>query len=476
MRFCLLLISALFLAISAGQTLRDAVKVDAIMDHLLRLESIAAIDGLYSRSVRKNYNASAEYIISQLAPYCPVEIQPLVVPVHEEIDRPQLYLDYPLKTTFQYGVDFIGMRYGGSGRHNITARVSEVKIGCSREDFAGFIPGYIALIREGDGCEVVDKAFLAEEFGASAILFYNQQSRTALLSITRVRTVDWKEGDPLVTKPAFSISNLLGKTLAETPDAVVSLYANMLLTLDNTYSVICQTPTGSTDNVIMMGAHLDSVPEGPGVNDNGSGSASLLEIALQFFKTGVPNRNAVRFAWWGAEEIGLLGARHYVRNLQQNNPTEFNKLVFYANYDMVGSPNFVTYIHDGYQVNDNIPQETRAQSQKIQQMYETYFKGEELPYTLTSMTGGSDYLPFIEAGIPCSGLATGASGIKTMPDRETYGGFANAQHDPCYHLSCDTWLNVSQEAIRQCSQAAAYVLENFALMSNLREYVGKPLK
>ena len=68
--------------------------------------------------------------------------------------------------------------------------------------------------------------------------------------------------------------------------------------------------SGNDDNVVMAGAHLDSVQDGPGINDNGTGSAALLETAIQMAK--VKPNNTVRFAWWGAEESGLLGSEHYV--------------------------------------------------------------------------------------------------------------------------------------------------------------------
>ena len=111
-------------------------------------------------------------------------------------------------------------------------------------------------------------------------------------------------------------------------------------------------------------------------------------------------------------------------------------------------------------------------SHQIQVLLESYFKSQPLPFELTAMAGGSDYLPFIEAGIPSNGLATGASGLKTPGQREIFGGLANAAYDPCYHVSCDTLLNINKEAIRQCSQAASSTLETLALLPNLREYLG----
>jgi len=187
---------------AASQTLPGAVEVDNIVSHLKQLDTIARINGLNSRSVLKNYNASAEYVVSQLRPYCDPWTQHFAVAVHQELARPQLSLVSPAQTMFQYGVDFQGMRNGGNGFHNFTSRVTEVIRGCSASDFAGFPPGHIALIQEGSECELYQRAFLAEDFGASAIFFYNQQSRTTYLG-TRIRITAWKEGDRLVQKPVI---------------------------------------------------------------------------------------------------------------------------------------------------------------------------------------------------------------------------------------------------------------------------------
>ena len=185
-------------------SLPEAVTTSNIFTHLARLEEISQLNGLNSRSVRNNYNQSAEYVMAQLRPYCAPYTQSLVVPVHQELERPQLVLESPVASPFQYTVDFIGMRYGGSGLTNITARVSEVVTGCSVADFASFPRGHVALIMEDAKCELVTRAMLAEDAGAVAILFYNQPARTALLT-TRVRFVEWKEGDRLVQKPCLSI-------------------------------------------------------------------------------------------------------------------------------------------------------------------------------------------------------------------------------------------------------------------------------
>ena len=106
--------------------------------------------------------------------------------------------------------------------------------------------------------------------------------------------------------------------------------------------MLAETSSGRADNVVMVGAHLDSVSRGPGINDNGSGSAAILEVAEAMRK--VKPTNKVRFAWWGAEESGLVGSTNYVNGLS---PAEQDKIALYLNFDMIGSPNFGRFVYDG---------------------------------------------------------------------------------------------------------------------------------
>ena len=162
------------------------------------------------------------------------------------------------------------------------------------------------------------------------------------------------------------------------------------------------------NSTCLAGAHLDSVPQGPGINDNGSGSATLLEVAEQMAK--VKPRNKVRFAWWGAEEAGLVGSTAYVAGLSQ---AERNKIALYLNFDMVGSPNYVFFIYDG---DDSDAEDAPAGppgSAEIEKTFERFYNSRSLPFKGTDFSGRSDYGPFIAVGIPSGGLFTGAEGVKT---------------------------------------------------------------
>ena len=200
--------------------------------------------------------------------------------------------------------------------------------------------------------------------------------------------------------------------------------------------MIAELPGENEDNVVMAGAHLDSVIEGPGINDNGSGSAALLETALMM--ANLNPENTLRFAWWAAEEQGLLGSADYVAGLSQ---AERDRIALYMNYDMVGSPNYVFMVYDSDQSTFEAPVAIPEGSIAIEDLYESYYTAIGEPYDDTEFSGRSDYEAFILAGIPAGGLFTGAEVVKTEEQEAIWGGTAGEQFDPCYHLACDTFEN-----------------------------------
>ncbi|MFD8012994.1 M28 family metallopeptidase [Streptomyces sp. NPDC058955] len=207
------------------------------------------------------------------------------------------------------------------------------------------------------------------------------------------------------------------------------------------YNLIADWPGGDPNQVVMAGSHLDSVTSGPGINDNGSGSAAILEAALTVARTGYQPTKHLRFGWWGAEELGLVGSKHYVNNLPS---TERSKLKGYLNFDMIGSPN------PGYFVYDDDP--------VIEQTFKDYFAGIGVPTEIeTEGDGRSDHASFKNVGIPVGGLFTGASRVKTSAQVSKWGGTATA-FDRCYHSSCDTTANINDTALDRNSDAIAHAL------------------
>jgi Zn-dependent M28 family amino/carboxypeptidase len=219
------------------------------------------------------------------------------------------------------------------------------------------------------------------------------------------------------------------------------------------YNVIAESRSGDPNNVVMVGAHLDSVQRGPGINDNGSGSAAILETALQMAK--VKPRNKLRFAWWGGEESGLVGSTAYVAGLSQ---AERDRIALYLNFDMVGSPNHVFFVYDGDN-SDNVGAPAGpAGSAQIEKAFENFYTERGIPFKGTDFSGRSDYGPFIALGvdIPSGGLFTGAEGVKTAEEAALFRGTAGVAYDACYHQACDTFANNNDYALDVNSDAVAY--------------------
>ncbi|GGS42978.1 MULTISPECIES: M28 family peptidase [Actinokineospora] len=217
------------------------------------------------------------------------------------------------------------------------------------------------------------------------------------------------------------------------------------------YNLIADWPGGNPDAIIMAGAHLDSVTAGPGINDNGTGSAGLLEVALAISAADLAPEKHIRFGWWGAEELGLIGSTNYVNSLPS---TEKAKIDAYLNFDMIGSPN------PGYFVYSASGQP--AGSLELQQVLEGYFRSINVPTELTSVGGRSDHAAFARAGIPVGGTFTGAEGTKTSAQAQKWGGTAGQAYDACYHRSCDRTGNVNTAALDRNTDAIAHAVWTLA--------------
>ncbi|GAA2980899.1 M28 family metallopeptidase [Streptomyces fulvorobeus] len=208
------------------------------------------------------------------------------------------------------------------------------------------------------------------------------------------------------------------------------------------YNLIADWPGGDPSKVLMAGSHLDSVSSGAGINDNGSGSAAVLETALAVSRAQLAPDKHLRFAWWGAEELGLIGSKHYVNSLPLS---ERSKLSGYLNFDMIGSPNA------GYFVYDDDP--------VIEKTFKDYFAGLSVPTEIeTEGDGRSDHAPFKTAGVPVGGLFTGASNTKSSAQAQKWGGTAGQAFDRCYHSSCDTTANINDTALNRNSDAVAHAV------------------
>lgn len=223
---------------------------------------------------------------------------------------------------------------------------------------------------------------------------------------------------------------------------------NFSTSAGTTYNLVADWPGGDPNHVVMTGAHLDSVSVGPGINDNGTGSAGILENALAFAASGVTPRNHIRFGFWGAEELGLLGSKHYMSTL----PTaEKDKIELYLNFDMIGSPN------PGYFVYDDNPAGNGARDDLT-----SYFTSKGVPWEYIDVQGRSDHAAFRSYGIPTSGTFTGAEDTMTAAQAQKWGGQAGRAFDPCYHAACDTTANLNATALDRNIDAIAFMLWKYA--------------
>ncbi|MFI0980113.1 M28 family metallopeptidase [Streptomyces sp. NPDC021093] len=208
------------------------------------------------------------------------------------------------------------------------------------------------------------------------------------------------------------------------------------------YNLIADWPGGDPNKVLMAGAHLDSVSSGAGINDNGSGSAAVLETALAVSRAQLKPDKHLRFGWWGAEEIGLVGSRDYVAKLSAADRAKF---AGYLNFDMIGSPN------PGYFVYDDDP--------TIEKTFKDYYAGLGISTEIeTEGDGRSDHAPFKNVGIPVGGLFSGADYRKTAAQAQKWGGTAGQAFDRCYHSSCDGLTNINDTALDRNSDAVAHAL------------------
>jgi Peptidase family M28/PA domain len=318
--------------------------------------------------------------------------------------------------------------------------------GCTPDDFAGAdFTGTVALIRRGDCAFAIKQQNAADAGAIAAVIMNNVPGPPSQGTL----------GDPTVGRiPTGMVSQADGNALVGLAGAAATVDLRSHVEIRTSRNVIAETRTGRTDNLVMAGAHLDSVPEGPGINDNGSGSAALLETALQL--GGRPRvENAVRFAWWSAEELGLIGSEAYVAGLNFEQQLD---IALYVNFDMVASPNNGFFVYDGDDSDGVGAGPGPYGSAQIERTFVEFLNVVGVQTEGSDFTGRSDYGPFIAVGIPSGGLFTGAEGVKTDAQAAKWGGTAGSPYDPCYHLACDTLGNINRTAFDRNLDAVAWAV------------------
>jgi len=426
--------------------LLECVTVQGVRRHLQAFQRIAEANNGHRASGTAGYDQSAAYAerVLRQAGYL-VTRQEFQFQTFVQLSPAVLEQAVPAPGV----VDNHILSYSGSG--DVTAAVSVpagAVTGCTAADFAGFTAGHIALIQRGE-CTFAEKAINAHAAGAVGVVIYNNLPEELNGTLGSDFTLDL---------PVTSVTQAVGEQLAATAGLVLHLKTDTFRGLATTSNVIAESRHGDPTKVVMVGAHLDSVNEGPGINDNGTGAAAVLETAVQMGK--VRPRNKVRFALWGAEESGLVGATHYVANLTQE---QKDRIALYLNFDMIGSPNHVYMIYDGDDSDAEGAGPGPGRSAEIEALFERYYTQRGIPFKGTDFDGRSDYGPFMDEGIAAGGLFTGAEGIKTEEEATLWGGTAGQAYDPCYHAACDTLDNVNWQVLGVNSDAVAYATLHYAM-------------
>jgi Zn-dependent M28 family amino/carboxypeptidase len=428
-----------------AQTLRQKVTVDAMYAHLEQLQHIADIHGGNRAVGTPGYDASIDYIVKTLRDK------------GFDVQTPEFDFRHfepgPVSLTVNgASVAANVMEYStGTGPDGVSGPMvvapDDDTPGCSASDYDGLpVKGAVVLVDRGS-CQFSAKETVAVERGAVALIIADnviEEKVTGTLGAQTdvkipVITVSKDDGARLRAKP--------GPTTVKVDAKVNTIKAR---------NVIAQTNTGSTHNVVMAGGHLDSVPAGPGIDDNGSGVAAVLETAVQM-GSSPPIQNAVRFAFWGAEEVGLVGSQRYIESLNED---ELKDIALYLNFDMLGSPNPGYFTYDGDQSTPPGPNEGTPRvpegSAGIERTLVAYLTIAGKTAEDTSFNGRSDYDPFTKAGIPAGGLYSGAEENKTAEQARLWGGEADAPFDPNYHKPSDTVQHIDRAALGINGSGAAY--------------------
>jgi Zn-dependent M28 family amino/carboxypeptidase len=434
----------------------DLTTGEGAFRHLQALQEIAIASGGNRAAGTVGYDRSAQYVADRLreAGYA-VRFEEFEFPFFEEKSPPVLLLSTPDGSP-EPATNSV-RTLASSGSREVEAHLHAVNLqltdgpaaasvsGCEAKDFDGFTRGSVALVRRGT-CQFQVKVDNAVAAGAAGVIIMNEgtEGRTDAFSGVLSKGADI---------PVVGVSYEFGRSIAGRTGDSVRLAVNAVSGKRVTRNVLADmgdvNDQSAKDPLIVAGAHLDSVTEGPGINDNGSGSAAVLEAALRLAQEPAQNRGRLRFAFWGAEERGLTGSRHHVSSLSDD---ERQRIAVYINLDMVGSPNFTRFVRASIAKLDGLAAIVREE-------VVTEFRTHDLPFEeRTGGRFGSDDASFFQKGIPTVGLYTGASGKKSESEARVSGGVAGRPYDPCYHRACDTVENINREVLEQHTRALVRAL------------------
>jgi Zn-dependent M28 family amino/carboxypeptidase len=462
--------------------LRNAVTRAEILRYEQRLNAIGLSNENNRLTASQGNFESVQYVIGELRK---IGYSPTLLP-YANASNPNTWSERtpsvlemvtPTPKTYVNGTaatsDFAQMTWSQSG--DFTAQVipasriqipppataNTVRSGCSMSDFPAAVKDNIVLVQRG-GCTELVKAINARAHGAKAVMIMNegQTGRTA-----SARYVSQTYPGTIGIGVTFALGQELYNLAQAGTPATLHFKSDNNITQRIDYDILAETPNGDPTRVLQVGAHIDGVAAGPGVNDDGSGTAMNLAIAHQILKLGINLKYKIRFGWFSGEEQGLFGSTFAVNQL---NSLQTAQTLAMLDYDMIASTNYLPFVYTDCNraavPNSCPPPNTEG---VLGGHHIDYLKQklniDSVPYVFDNR---SDYAQWRSRGVPATGLYTGAEGIKTAAQATAYGGQAGIQADPCYHEWCDTVFNLDEFGLNEFSDALAHSILSFAGVSN----------
>ena len=472
--------------------LQEAVEVGnqagtvGIREHLRALQEIADEPGANGTRATgtQGHEDSVTYVVSQLdTSYWDVTTQPFRPTCSPSSLLPVLVATPAAVPAWVVNQDFATMEFSGSGsvtgadwRSSTSSsrpprrapRAPAAKTPTSRQARRAWRARSRVLQR--GTCDFGLKALNAELHGAAGALIFNEGT---LGDPDRNGPINGTVGGYGVTIPVVESTYPVGRYLVDNPTATVDLAAFGQSDELTTSNVIAESKSGRSDRVVISGAHLDSVPAGPGINDDGSGTATQIELAQEMAELNLNLRNKVRFIWFSGEEQGLFGSTFNADGLTK---AERGNVIAMLDFDMLASPNYALLIYDGDGSEFGFAGPNG--SGNIEKVFQDFFDARGLYTERIPFDGRSDYDEYTAVGIPAGGIFTGAEVHKTPAQQSEWGGVVSdtlaGQFDPCYHLACDRFPdNINDEALAINSDAVAHAVLTFAQTTSSTNGTGK---
>ncbi|MDT5010805.1 MAG: hypothetical protein QOH57_2422, partial [Mycobacterium sp.] len=440
--------------VDLSRDLAGKVKVDAPFAHLRQLQEIANANKGSRADGTAGYDASVDYVVKLLSEKGFDVSTPEASRLATQQPGTQTLIVGERKFTIDQASLLVQTPAGGL---SVRAEHPAKPAGCAAGDYAGTaVKGAIA-VTDDQACSIVDKQNAALANGAVALLVMSGKSvRPGLFTPGYYRQL---------TVPVGVIGTDADAAVRRT-NASVRLTLESKAVLTKSRNVLAQTKTGSARNVVLVGAHLDSAEASPGINDDGSGVAAVLETALQLGSSPSVT-NAVRFCFWAAAEQGVGGSTSYLSGLSND---QLDDIALYLNFDQLASANAGYFTYDGDQSGQasvDVPAErVPAGSAGVERTLAGYLnlagrRPADLP-----LGGTADYFPFLTAGVPIGGVTTWATGKKSPVQARLWDGAVGQPFDPYYHLPGDTLEHVNRDALAVTGPAVAFAVGTYALSTD----------